>query len=52
MAERENGTYEQLRAASRDAPLQIILGKLLPTVVAAHVALTIGMVGAGLIHGY
>ena len=51
VAERENGTYEQL-LAQPGTPLQIILGKLLPTVVAAYVALTIGMVGAGLIHGY
>ena len=51
VAERENGTYEQLLAQPA-TPLQIILGKLLPTVVAAYVALTIGMVGAGLIHGY
>lgn len=51
VAERENGTYEQMLAQPA-TPLQIILGKLLPTVVASYVALTIGMVGAGLIHGY
>lgn len=51
VAERENGTYEQMLAQPA-TPLQIILGKLLPTVAASYVALTIGMVGAGLIHGY
>ena len=51
VAERENGTYEQMLAQPA-TPLQIILGKLLPTVAASYVALTIGMIGAGLIHGY
>ncbi|MBY0276599.1 ABC transporter permease [Candidatus Binatia bacterium] len=51
VAERENGTYEQMLAQPA-TPLQIILGKLLPTVGASYVALTIGLVGAGLIYGY
>ena len=51
VAERENGTYEQMLAQPA-TPLQIILGKLLPSVVTSYVALTIGMVGAGLIFDY
>jgi len=51
VAERENGTYEQMLAQPATA-LQIVLGKLLPNVVVSYVALTIGMVGAGLLHGY
>lgn len=51
VAERENGTYEQMLAQPA-TPLQIILGKLLPTVAASYVALTIGMIGAGLMHDY
>jgi ABC-2 type transport system permease protein len=51
VAERENGTYEQMLAQPA-TPLQIILGKLLPTVAASYVALTIGMIGAGVIYGY
>lgn len=51
VAERENGTYEQMLAQPA-TPLQIILGKLLPSVVASYVALTIGMIGAGLIFDY
>jgi ABC-2 type transport system permease protein len=51
VAEKENGTYEQLLAQPATA-LQIVLGKLLPNVVISYVALTIGMVGAGLVHGY
>ena len=51
VAERESGTYEQMLAQPA-TPLQIILGKLLPSVVASYVALTIGMIGAGLIFDY
>lgn len=51
VAEKENGTYEQLLAQPATA-LQIVLGKLLPNVVIGYVALALGMVGAGLIHGY
>lgn len=51
VAEKENGTYEQMLAQPA-TPLQIVLGKLLPSVVAGYVALTIGMVGAGLIFDY
>ncbi|HEY8516708.1 MAG TPA: ABC transporter permease [Candidatus Binatia bacterium] len=51
VAEKENGTYEQMLAQPATA-LQIVLGKLLPNVVISYVALTIGMVGAGLLHGY
>lgn len=51
VAERENGTYEQMLAQPA-TPLQIILGKLLPMVLTSYVALAIGMVGAGLIFDY
>jgi len=51
VAERENGTYEQMLAQPA-TPLQIILGKLLPSVVTSYVALTLGMIGAGLIFDY
>jgi ABC-2 type transport system permease protein len=51
VAEKENGTYEQMLAQPATA-LQIVLGKLLPNVVTSYVALTIGIVGAGLVHGY
>jgi len=51
VAEKENGTYEQMLAQPATA-LQIILGKLIPSVVMSYVALTIGIVGAGLLFGY
>jgi ABC-2 type transport system permease protein len=51
VAEKENGTYEQMLAQPA-TPLQIILGKLLPNVAISYVALTIGMLGSGVIFDY
>ena len=51
VAEKENGTYEQMLAQPA-TPLQIILGKLLPSVATSYVALTIGMIGSGLVFDY
>jgi ABC-2 type transport system permease protein len=51
VAEKENGTYEQMLAQPA-TPLQIILGKLLPNVGISYVALTMGMLGSGLIFDY
>ena len=51
VAEKENGTYEQMLAQPA-TPLQIILGKLLPNVGISYVALTMGMIGSGLIFDY
>lgn len=51
VAEKENGTYEQMLAQPA-TPLQIILGKLLPNVATSYVALTIGMIGSGLVFDY
>jgi ABC-2 type transport system permease protein len=51
VAEKEDGTYEQMLAQPATA-LQIILGKLLPNVGISYVALTMAMIGAGLIFDY
>jgi ABC-2 type transport system permease protein len=51
VAEKENGTYEQMLAQPTTA-IEIVLGKLVPNVVIGYVALAVAVVGAGLAYGY
>ena len=51
VAERENGTFEQL-LAQPTRPIEVVLGKLIPNVVMSYAALTIGILGAGLFYGF
>mgnify|MGYP000914764177 CR=1 FL=1 len=51
VAEKENGTYEQMLAQPTTA-IEIVLGKLLPNVVIGYVALAVAVLGAGLIYGF
>ncbi len=47
VAERENGTYEQL-LAQPTRPIEVVLGKLLPSVAMGYAALVMAIVGSGL----
>ncbi|HZR84419.1 MAG TPA: ABC transporter permease [Candidatus Binatia bacterium] len=51
VAERENGTYEQL-LAQPTRPLEVVLGKLVPNVVSSYAALALALLGAGFFYGY
>jgi ABC-type multidrug transport system permease subunit len=51
VAERENGTYEQL-LAQPTRPLEVVLGKLVPNVVTSYAALTMAVVGSGLVFDF
>ena len=51
VAERENGTYEQL-LAQPTRPLEVVLGKLVPNVVTSYAALTMAVIGSGLLFGF
>jgi ABC-2 type transport system permease protein len=51
VAEKENGTYEQMLAQPTSA-LEIIIGKLIPNVVTSYVALTVALIGGGLIYNF
>ena len=51
VAEKESGTYEQLLAQPTTA-LQVVLGKLVPSVALSYVALAISVLGAGLVYNY
>src|SRR5262249_50056745 len=51
VAEKENGTYEQL-LAQPTRPLEVILGKLLPNIATAYAALGMAVLGAGLMYDF
>lgn len=51
VAEKENGTYEQL-LAQPTRPLEVVLGKLLPNIATAYVALAMALLGAGLVFDF
>jgi ABC-2 type transport system permease protein len=51
VAEKENGTYEQMLAQPTTA-IEIVLGKLVPNVVIGYVALAVAVLGAGLAYDY
>lgn len=51
VAEKENGTYEQM-LAQPTSPLEVVIGKLIPNVVAAYFGLTVSIVAAGLIFSF
>ena len=51
VAEKENGTYEQM-LAQPTSPLEVVIGKLVPTVAAGYFGLTVAIVAAGLLYGF
>jgi ABC-2 type transport system permease protein len=51
VAEKENGTYEQM-LAQPTSPLEVIVGKLVPNVVAGYLGLSVSLVAAGLMYGF
>jgi ABC-2 type transport system permease protein len=51
VAERESGTWEQM-LAQPTSPLEVIVGKLVPTVAAGYVGLSVALVAAGLMYGF
>lgn len=48
VAEKENGTYEQMLAQPTSA-LEVVIGKLVPNVIAAYLGLTVSILAAGAI---
>lgn len=51
VAEKENGTYEQL-LAQPTRPLEVVVGKLLPNVAVSYLSLALATIGAGLAYGF
>ncbi|MFM8410535.1 MAG: ABC transporter permease [Alphaproteobacteria bacterium] len=51
VAEKENGTYEQL-LAQPTRPLEVVVGKLLPNIAVSYLSLTLATVGAGLLYDF
>jgi ABC-2 type transport system permease protein len=51
VAEKESGTYEQM-LAQPTSPLEVVIGKLIPNVIAGYLGLTISIVAAGLLYGF
>ncbi len=51
VAEKENGTYEQL-LAQPTGPLEVVLGKLLPHVVIGYVSLGVATLGAWVLYDF
>lgn len=51
VAEKENGTYEQL-LSQPTRPLETIIGKLLPNVAISYASLTVAVLGAGLLYDF
>lgn len=51
VAEKENGTYEQL-LAQPTRPLEVVIGKLLPNVATSYVSLALATMGSGLAYGF
>lgn len=51
VAEKENGTYEQM-LAQPTSPLEVVIGKLVPNVIAGYVGLTVSIIAAGLMYGF
>ena len=48
VAEKENGTYEQL-LAQPTRPLEVVVGKLLPNIAVSYVSLAMATIGSGLL---
>ena len=51
VAEKENGTYEQL-LAQPTRPLEVVVGKLLPNIAVSYVSLAMATIGSGLAFGF
>jgi ABC-2 type transport system permease protein len=51
VAEKENGTYEQM-LAQPTSPIEVVIGKLIPNVLAGYVGLTVSIVAAGLMYSF
>ncbi len=51
VAEKENGTYEQL-LAQPTRPLEVVVGKLLPNVAVSYLSLGLATIGSGLFYGF